>query len=91
MLFGKLDLKADAVTVRQEVQDKWQSFCNGRAPWSENGTYAFGPYGRCNLISPEEYERRRRVRPCAFLEQIGPGQYNPICGKLATGRISLLN
>ncbi|TVY85850.1 Lipase [Lachnellula willkommii] len=91
MLFGNLNLNAAAAAVRQEVQDKWLSFCNGQAPWSEDGVYAFGPYGRCNLITPEEYESRRRVRPCAFLKQIGSGQYNPIFGKLAAGRISLLN
>lgn len=91
MLFGNLNLNAAAAAVRQEVQDKWLSFCNGQAPWPEDGVYAFGPYGRCTLITPEEYESRRRVRHCAFLKNIGSGQYNPICGKLAAGRISLLN
>ncbi|KAF1344972.1 Alpha/Beta hydrolase protein [Delphinella strobiligena] len=93
MLFSSLDLShnSSAIAVRQDLRSKWLSFCNGAAPWSSEHTYAFGPHGRCGEIAATEYESRRRVQACRFLEQMGPSKYNTVFGQLAAGRISLLN
>lgn len=93
MLFGSLDLSHNpgAVAVSRDIRSKWLSFCNGAAPWSDKHTYAFGPHGHCGEIAATEYESRRRVRACSFLEQMGPSKYNTVFAQLAAGRISLLN
>ena len=93
MLFGDLDFSHNigAAAVRQDLRNKWLDFCNGQPPWSIEQTYAFGPHDRCGEIAASELEGRRRVRACALLEEMGPAQYNAVFGKLAAGRISLLN
>lgn len=93
MLFGDLDFTHNpgAAAVRREVRNRWARFCHGEEPWPLRDTYAFGPYGTCSVISPDEYACRRRLQACRLLKEIGSDTYNLIYAKLAAGRISLLN
>lgn len=93
MLFGDLDFTHNpgAFSVRDKMREKWIKFCHGEDPWPSQDIYAFGPYGRCNEISQDEHEGRRRLQACHLLREVGSETYDLIFARLAAGRLSLLN
>lgn len=77
--------------VREHMQSHWIAFMNGSPPWSGDGREAFGPFGKCGQISDDEFAERRRVKQFEVLKKMESTCLGGIVGKLAAGRISLLN
>jgi carboxylesterase type B len=77
--------------VKHKMLECWSRFITGKAPWNSESRYAFGPWGRCEEISDEEFAARRRVKHFEILKQMDPSNLVAIFGKLAAGRISLVN
>jgi carboxylesterase type B len=92
-LFGGYDLSLNpgAAAVAKAMQERWIAFIGGESPWDAEKRFAFGPHGRSAEITDEEFAARRRVRHFGLLRDIGPVRLGAIFGKLAAGRISLLN
>lgn len=92
-LFGGVDLGFNpaAETVGQEMRNRWIQFVNGKAPWSREKRFAYGPVGDCKEISEAQFAGRRRTEHLKALREAGPGVYMPIVFALTAGKISLLN
>ncbi|GES66806.1 carboxylesterase [Aspergillus terreus] len=92
-LFGGIDLGFNpaAETVGQEMRNRWIQFVNGKAPWSREKRFAYGPVGDCKEISETQFAGRRRTEHMKALREAGPGVYMPIVFALTAGKISLLN
>jgi hypothetical protein len=92
-LFGGIDLGFNpaAETVGQEMRNRWVQFVNGKAPWSGDKRFAYGPVGDCKEISEAQFAARRRTEHLKALREAGPGVYMPIVFALTAGKISLLN
>ncbi|KAG2420509.1 hypothetical protein HFD88_000121 [Aspergillus terreus] len=92
-LFGGIDLGFNpaAETVGQEMRNRWVQFVNGKAPWSRERRFAYGPVGDCKEISEAQFAGRRRTEHLKALREAGPGVYMPIVFALTAGKISLLN
>lgn len=93
LLFGGLDLSFNpaAEKVGREMRKRWISFVNGEAPWSNEKSFAFGPFGEYKEIDANEFATRRRVKHLDLLEKMDIANINAVFGALAAGRISLLN
>ncbi|GAB1217502.1 hypothetical protein ATERTT37_006741 [Aspergillus terreus] len=92
-LFGGIDLGFNpaAETVGQEMRNRWVQFVNGKAPWSRERRFSYGPVGDCKEISEAQFAGRRRTEHLKALREAGPGVYMPIVFALTAGKISLLN
>jgi hypothetical protein len=96
-LFGAYDeelarTNPAAAAVACEMQERWIAFVGGGAPWEDaDSRFAFGPLGRSGEIGDDEFAARRRVRHFAALRETAPEILGGIFGRLAAGRISLLN
>lgn len=93
MIFGGIDLcfNSGAVKVGQRIRQAWIDFAYGEDPWSEEKTFAFGPFGTSGELTDGEYRFRRRVHCYEKLQETDPKIYQEVNAKLAGGRISLLN
>lgn len=93
LLFGGVDISFNAGAERaaRRLRESWLSFVSGGSPWESSTVYAFGPHGRCGEIDDEEYALRRRVKCFEYLKSLGAMKCREISGKLAVGRVSLLN
>lgn len=92
-LFDGVDLSFNpaANAVGEEMRQRWINFVSGKAPWSVNSRFAFGPVGECKEINEAQFAARRRVEHCRVLKEAGAGVYMPILVALTAGRINLLN
>ncbi|KAL4898095.1 Alpha/Beta hydrolase protein [Aspergillus ambiguus] len=92
-LFGGVDLafNAAAEAVGQEMRTRWIKFVNGKAPWTMEKRFAYGPVGECKEISDVQFAGRRRTEHMKALKEAGPEVYMPIVFALTAGKISLLN
>ncbi|OBT71606.1 hypothetical protein VF21_09529 [Pseudogymnoascus sp. 05NY08] len=92
-LFGSYDLSGNpaAAAVAKAMQERWIAFVSGEGPWDAEKRFAFGPHGKSAEITDEEFAARRRVGHFGVLREIGMSRLGEIFGKLAAGRISLLN
>jgi hypothetical protein len=92
-LFAGLDLSHNrgAEHVGHRLRQSWCTFAHGAAPWPATDVYGFGPLGQCKSVSPEEYSQRRRTACFGHLRDMGLANVNAVFGRLAAGRISLLN
>ncbi|KAH8171318.1 carboxylesterase family protein [Sarocladium implicatum] len=93
LLFGGIDTSFNAGAERtgRELRKAWLDFVYGESPWRSSAICAFGPRGRCGEIDEEEYGLRRRVHCFEYLRALGAHKCREISGKLAAGRVSLLN
>lgn len=92
-LFGGYNLSSNpaAAAVARVIQERWIAFVSGEGPWDAEKRFAFGPHGKSGEIADEEFAARRRVGHFGVLREIGVPRLGEIFGKLAAGRISLLN
>ena len=92
-LFGGVDLGFNpaADRVGSRLRDTWLTFINGGDPWPSSEVWGFGPLGRCGEVDEAEYRARRRVHCFHHLRSLGTLTCRQISGKLAAGRVSLLN
>lgn len=93
MLFGGYDLSFNPVAeeVAKDMRSKWISFVNGKAPWSTEKRFAFGPVGHLKEIDDKEYSHRRRVKQFEVIQKCDPKELGAIWGSIAGGRISIDN
>lgn len=92
-LFGGVDLSFNpgAESIGYEMRRRLTSFVNGKAPWSEQRRFAYGPLGECREIDEVQFAARRRVEHINALREAGRDVYMAIVGALTAGKISLLN
>jgi carboxylesterase type B len=93
ILFGGIDISHNrgAEQVGHHLRESWIVFANGESPWPAGKIYAFGPHGLCIGLSDDEYSLRRRTTCFEYLREMGLAPANAVVGRLAAGRISLLN
>lgn len=93
LLFGGVDISFNrsAMEVATKLRDTWIDFSHGRKPWFSSSVRAFGPHGACEDLDLDRYSRRRRLKCFEFLRKLGRQKYTSLSGRLAAGRISLLN
>lgn len=96
-IFGGVHLAEEATQrpnvegIGQRIRHFWILFAYGEEPWPLRKHYAFGPLGRSDILSDSEYAQRRRLKCIELLGQLPGEVVNVVYGKLATGRIGLLN
>jgi len=93
LLFGGVDFShnANAMEIGRQFRESLIAFVHGSSPWPNGEIYAFGPLGRHGVLSRDEFSLRRRTACLEYFREIGPAKMNAVFGRLAAGRISLLN
>ncbi|KAG8413432.1 hypothetical protein J3458_012991 [Metarhizium acridum] len=92
-LFGGIDISSDSFSesVGVAFRQNWIDFASGQSPWPTATRFAFGPHGKCAILHERDFNVRRRVACFQGLIDAEEGSYRPILGRLAAGRLSLLN
>jgi carboxylesterase type B len=92
-LFGGIDLTFNPAAERaaSKLRESWLTFVHGEDPWVSDVRYSFGPFGRCGEVGEAEYRTRRRVQCFEHLRSLGIEKCRQVSGRLAAGRVSLLN
>lgn len=93
LLFGGIDLTFNtaADNVGKRLRESWLAFVHGESPWDSSPIWGFGPLGRCGEVDASEYAARRRTKCFEYLRTLGTEQCRQVSGRLAAGRVSLLN
>ncbi|KAJ9134335.1 Carboxylic ester hydrolase [Pleurostoma richardsiae] len=93
LLFGGIDLSFNpgAAKVGSKMRETWAEFVRGGRPWESSMVQAFGPHGRCEELTLQEYAGRRRAGHFEHLKELGASQCRALSGSLGMGRLSLLN
>lgn len=93
LLFGGVDLSFNPAAEKtgSKLRESWITFIHGGSPWASSSIWGFGPLGRCGEVDEDEYKVRRRVHCFEHLGLLGSDKCRQLSGKLAAGRVSLLN
>lgn len=92
-LFGGFDMSKNpsAEALGLEMRRRFILYVNGKAPWSADKAFAYGPIGECKEVGQEAVAARRRIRQIERLRGMQVSDLNAAFGSLAAGRISLHN